>query len=248
MKKENLPESYPEGSVERYGGEVYESPRLDRVIKKFEMPKVDHSGLKATEEEKRWIEHFMNSGNASWSVLQVWPHLGKRNGSARTKGSMLTRKFNLGKYGHKKRTKIFIKKNEEIEKSAAIVEHTKKLYMAGAINEEDLFQRMDNLSRSSISDQARIIATREMREWLKEATAEVEANNLAMMDVVTLMVNALSDLPKSKYLDVIRKCRKRRQDLIYERTAKYDAEEIRQKERERLINSGGVTWQAEPAT
>jgi len=252
-EKEELPEKFSEDSPFRYGGEVYETllPNdlpAKRIVKKFELPNPDPTGLKATAEEKRWIELFMQSGNAYWAVLQAWPRLTTKSQSyARTKGSNLMKKFGLRGQSKRIRQELAaqnrLSKTADVEKSAAIVNHTKQLYMSGAINEEELFSRMDKLSRNSISDQARIVATREIREWLKEAQSEVEANNLAMMEIIPLMVNALADLPKEKYAAVLKGCRAKRQKLIQERTAKYNAEEIRQKERERLSGAGGVILQ-----
>lgn len=212
----------------------------ERLLRRFgEGPDQVFEAL-ATPEEKIFIETYLQCGNALASALKMRPALEKSQQYARNLGCKLVKKFNL-----KGKTKAIVTlKNRtfNLETNKNLADLVKQKYLNGEINEETLFVRMDNLSQRSQSDQARFNATKEMRQWLKEAKQEVDASRLSQLDIVQLMRDALSALPKDRYLGVLRETRRKRQEIIKERNIIYDPDKIREKERTKFVN-GGTQWQ-----
>jgi hypothetical protein len=208
----------------------------EKILSQFEGKDLDTVEAKATEKERQFIKRYLETQNATACVLEVWPEKKWSINYVRVLASRLTKKFGLrGKNKEKLRQ---VQRDKHDRTGNGIVQHVKELYLSGAIDEKELFRRMGVLSEHSASDAARFSATKELRVWLKEAQEEVEANKLAMTDVVSLMISALSELPKEKYMAVLKGCRKRRLDVIAERTAIFDVEEIRKAERERIVQDG----------
>jgi hypothetical protein len=208
----------------------------EKIVDKYANLEFNPLQLKATEKEKIWIDLYLKNGNAFACVLQVWPERGRNENSAKVFASNLLKKF-----GIKKKRQEDIRKarhNLTLNTPEKIVRHMKDMYLSGAMTEADLVARMARLSESSISESTRFAATKELREWLKEAQSEVEANKLSIMEIEPLMVAALAELPKDKYITVLRECRRRRTILIKERNITYDAETIRKQERDKKAESG----------
>lgn len=224
MGLEDIPQVNPEKFLKKYEG---------KTEYKFE--------VKSTHDEKKFIEKYLECGNASASVVYVWPDMAKNPQSARNKGSILVRKFGLK---GKNLETVKLQNRHRNDNAENAVEVIKRKYKQGLIDEEELYRRMDNLSKRSTSDQARFTATREMYAWLKEAKKEVEASRLSQLDIITLMVDSLSALPREKYKSVLRETRKKRQQVIKERIIVYDPDEIRQAERAKMID-GGDKWQTD---
>lgn len=208
----------------------------EKIVEKYANQDFNTVELKATPKEKLFIETYLQCGNALASLLRVWPERQRSQAYARVLASNLLKKFNLkGKTARQNRQDI---RNLELNTPDKVIRHVKDMYMSGELNETDLVARMARLSDSSTSDSTRFAATKELREWLKEAQSEIDANRLSVMEIVPLMISALADLPKDKYKAVLRGCRKRRQDVIRERSIVYDAEKIRKEEKEKIIKMG----------
>ena len=207
----------------------------EKILSKFENKDLDTVEAKATEKERQFIKRYLETQNATACVLEVWPEKKWSINYVRVLASRLTKKFGLR--GKNKENFKREQRNKYDRSGNGIVQHVKDLYLSGAIDEAELFRRMGKLSEHSASDAARFSATKELRIWLKEAQEEVEANRLAMTDIVSLMIAALSELPKEKYMAVLKGCRNRRLEIIEERTAKFDVDEIRKTERERVVQN-----------
>jgi predicted transcriptional regulator len=119
-----------------------------------------------------------------------------------------------------------------------MVEVLKKKYELGLLSEEELYSRMDELSKKSTSDQAKFNATKEMRQWVREAKSEIEANKLSALEIVPLMVDALTELPRLKYVEVLKGVRAKRLAKNSERGIVYNPDEIREKQRRDVMFRG----------
>jgi hypothetical protein len=121
-----------------------------------------------------------------------------------------------------------------------IVNFTKYQYELGNMSEEQLFNEMARLALHAYDDRVRIQATQLMREWLKEAKSSIEAQRLSELETVDLMIDALSSLPREKYIAVLRGVKPKRDDLIKRRNEKIDVDSIVRKERDRISQSYSI--------
>jgi len=209
----------------------------EKIVNKFgEVDKIDTFQIKATEKELLFIDFYRKCGNATSAFLEVWPERGKNVSSARCSASNMVKKFNLKGKNSEWFNRQIQNSREDIE--SKIISHVKSMYIAGEIDENELFKRMSRLSSHAVSDQTRFVATKELRQWVREAKAEVEANKLSLMDIISLMINALSDLPKIKYIEVLKGARKKRMELIKERTIFFDPDKIRNEVKNKMISGG----------
>jgi hypothetical protein len=205
----------------------------------------DTVAVKATAEELQFIEIYKQLGNATAAVKQVFPKFISNDGSARNKAHALIKKFNLKGQNLKNSPYRFVRNPEADEKMTQII---KQKWAVGELDEAELFSRMHHLSTHSLSDQTRFAATKELKLWAKEAKMEVEANKLSMLDIVNLMSMALADLPREKYIDVLKKTRFKRCELIRLRNTQFDAKKERAEELLRIKLFGGQEqWQTDKA-
>jgi len=200
---------------------------IEKIIKedvyKNPLPEMD-TGIKATEEEKDFITYYMNGQNATASALKAFPNKKFPNNYAAIVGGRLVRKFGL-------KSK---RRDKKLKESKDIVGYVVDKYKLGEITEEELYKEMKRLAFHSNSDQTRFNALARLKEWLAEATTEYEAAKLSMLDIVPLMTEALADLPRGKYIEVLLGVHKKRLSLNKERRARYDADLERKEERARL--------------
>jgi hypothetical protein len=208
----------------------------EKIVEKYADKDFSTIELKAEPWEKQFITIYLECHNATAALLKVKPEMQRSMSYTRVLASNLVKKFGLK--GKTRRTAYLAKKNLEPNCPEKVIRHVKDMYLSGELNESDLVSRMADLSESSTSDSTRFAATKELREWLKEAQSDIDANRLSTMEIVPLMISALADLPRDKYKAVLRGCRKRRMETIKERSIVFDADEMRRLEKEKMTKNG----------
>jgi hypothetical protein len=213
----------------------------EKAVKKFDPDVVkvrDLTQKEPTPEELLFKETYLSCGNATATYMKVFPEKCKmlKPVDIRARASHLVKKFMIkGRTAKKIRT---ANNNARANASADLVGYVKKQYELGLLSEEELYARMDELSKKSTSDQTKFNATKEMRQWVREAKSEIEANQLSKLTVVQLMIDALSDLPRIKYVEVLRGVKKTRVAMNKERGIVYNPDEIREKQRQDIMFRG----------
>jgi hypothetical protein len=119
--------------------------------------------------------------------------------------------------------------------SQNLIAKIREKYELGDINEEELYAQMKWLAFQSDSHQTRFNALRELRLWVKEGQADLEAAKLSQQEIVGLMISALSELPHEKYMAVLKGCRSFRQQQIAKRIKIFDPDEIRAQAKVRMM-------------
>ena len=214
-------------------------PDYSDVLKEYEKA-LDVGEINASDEEKVFIREYLKHGNgvAAHRVAfadRTW----LKESSRSTAATMLVKKFKL-----KGKSLKTIRANGHATKSPGdMIRFVKEKYLAGEISEQDLLDSIKDLKDHSTQDTVRLAAIKEMKEWYREARSEFEANKLAMQDIVPLMADALSHLPREKYVAVLKDCRRRRLKDIYARTIVYDADKVRKAEIEKIKSQGGRVYE-----
>ncbi len=214
-----------------------------KAVNKFDPDILKASDIRKipSERETLFKETYLACGNATASFRRAFPEKCSTMAemSIRAAAAAMVKKFLL-----KNKTLKSVKRRNKIDFDNAIsqnhvVEYVKKQYQMGLISEDELYARMDALSSHSTSDQARFNATKEMRQWVREARGELEANKLSALEIVPLLIDAISELPRSKYIEVLRGAKKRRILKNKEKSIIYNPDEIREKQRQDLIMKNG---------
>lgn len=193
--------------------------------------------IEATIQEKDFLKHYQKLGNAKQAVLLAYPGKYTEQSASRV-GTKLVRKFNAHTLlpKHKKNNpevKSTLRKLRQVD----MVGYAKKQLEMGVIGEEECWDIVRTLMRTSIDDRTRFVAAKEMREWIKEAKVEIEGQNLSQLEVTKLLVNSISVLPITLYKEVLKEVRARRREIIKERGKKLtntDIDKIIKEEREQM--------------
>jgi hypothetical protein len=199
---------------------------------------IDPIRLNATDDEKLFIEKYLECKNATAAAQIVWPVRCKKTSYASVLGCEMVKKFNLKGKDLEKVKRVHREAAKGRKREELIVPYVKDLYLAGQITEEELVKRMARISERSLSEAARFNATKELREWLKEAKEELEANRLSEVDIIPLMIAALVELPREKYIKVLLGMHKKRSQLSREKNKVFDADKIREMEKARRMGLG----------
>ena len=199
----------------------------------------DQASTISTESEEipyihaKFIELFyeMDCNGTEAYLAAVAPKKIRRN-SAATYACQLMKKYNLR--SKRKDSRVGIKK-KDIQRSPRnaeeMIRYVKKNLVAGIIDEREAWEKMTSLARNSTSEQVQFNASKELYAWIKEAKADITSNSLSEQDIVSLLIDAIGDLPAEKYLGVLRGARKKRHDLIARRAENLDVDAIIAEER-----------------
>jgi len=214
----------------------------EKAIKKFDPDAIDFHDYrhKMSPQDELFKELYLDCGNATAAWSKAYPEkcVGLKPSHIRVRAHYLLKKYKLKGKNYKKLRSD--NKRVLLNAKPEMVDYIKKQYEIGLLSEEELFKRMDSLSKHSTSDQTQFNATKEMRQWVREAKSEIEANKMSVLEVVPLMVDAISELTKEKYLKVLKGVRAKRHSINKEKNIIYDADVIRNSQRQNMINMDQV--------
>ena len=222
--------------------EEKELTEQDKQPEKFDPAKsvLKDGLLNATPQELYWRDIYLQHGNASAACKVAFPD---RNWSAsytKLKAWELKKKFGFGKKKWADLAEVGrSNKGRVIQTSENIISYVKQKYTAGEINEEELFAQMRHLAYRSPSDDTKYKAVRELKLWVREIKSEIEAHKLMEKDIIDLLASALIELPKVKYMKLLKSVRLARNKSNWERSIIYNADEVRKEELDRLASVGG---------
>jgi hypothetical protein len=209
-----------------------------KALDKYDPDNINIPKKELLPEEELFKETYLEHGNATACYQKVFPEkcAKLKPMDIRARASNLVKKLMIK---GKTKEKIKLKnRRDSHNQDIKMVDYLKKQYELGMLSEEDMYKRMDDLSRLSTSDQTRFNATKEMRQWVREAKSEIEANKLSALEVVPLMVDALTEIPKSKYIQILAGVRKTRARINRERMIEYDPDTIRNAQRSDVMYRG----------
>lgn len=196
----------------------------------------DPHTIKLTPEELKFYDYLRATGNATDAYRRTWPDdaITLRAASLNNKASKLVMKHNWTGLLKKQKPPVRTKKalevgtpNKHIARGVhgdEMVLFAARQYKAGALTEEELWDQMYTLSREAIQESVRMAATDKLKSWYDLARADIKSSELSEQDIVTLLIGAISDLPREKYLAVLRGARAKRLDLIGRRTEVIDVD------------------------
>jgi len=183
--------------------------------------------------DAKFIEMFhklSNNGTEAY-LAAIAPKKVKRS-SARTYASRLMKKYNLRSKLADARNKVKVEARvKQPTQAEDVIRYVKKQFIAGTINEEEVWEKVSELARYSTNESVQLKANDTLMVWIKEAKQELSASALSEQDVVTLCIDTVSALSPEKYLGVLRGVRKKRQELIKKRTEVLDVDAIIAEER-----------------
>jgi hypothetical protein len=194
--------------------------------------------IKITESEQKFLDAWEISmqrtngrGDATWCAKQAYNCVDNR--SAGVIGSRLVKRFGL-----RRRVKLEEKSgfDEEKMKEAADTRVSgglhgrqqvlQELVSKGDLSFLELFQEMKKIAMYSKDQRSQIPALVHLKSWWEEAQEILTKTSMAERDVVDLLIDALTAIPREKYIEVLKMVRERRLELIHKRNMQIDVEAI----------------------
>ena len=176
--------------------------------------------------------------NATEAAMQTFD-CSNRN-SASTIGGRLVKKLGL-----EKPKAIVIRENRYDEqgmvKSSIQTDDIDMMnddYKSGLVTFKELYNRVNEIAKKHKDGYLRLKANIRLQEMNEELEKTEQARNMAEKDVIDLLINSLSMIPREKYHSVLRGCRVRRLKLIKERRKKIDVEGIIEEEEQKSLLGG----------
>lgn len=175
--------------------------------------------VRATDKEKKFIDLYKQAGYKNATRIARIVFDCNSDSSASAVGSRLVKKFGL-----KRRVTVAEIPGESSEhgKTQRLV----AMFADGKITPDYLFLQLAEVAFHDVDAKARVPALRLLMEWREKIEAQEKAKVMPEKEVTDLLIDALSKIPRSKYIEVLKGCRAKRLVLIKERNKVIPVDEL----------------------
>lgn len=178
--------------------------------------------------------------NATEAAMRVFK-CSNRN-SASTLGGRLVKQLGLAK------PKAVVAREDRYDEQGMVKSSTqtddidmmKEDYEAGLVTFKELYNRVNQIAKKHKDGYLRLKANTQLMTMNAELEKTERARTMAERDVVELLINSLSTIPREKYKQVLKGCREKRLKLIRERNRTINVDRIIEEEERKALQIDAV--------